>query len=143
MRRILVDNARRKKRELHGGNLKRLDIAKLDVALDTCDETILLVDEALEKLAGEVSQNLLQITQEALANVAKHARATRVLLTLRNMDESIYLQIIDNGRGFDLDQQPDLLGHGLSNMEQRARQIGGEFDIVTSPGEGTAITIRL
>jgi RNA polymerase sigma factor (TIGR02999 family) len=50
MRRILVENARRKKREKHGGGLKRLDIAKLDVALSTNDETILLVNEALEKL---------------------------------------------------------------------------------------------
>ncbi|MHC4679374.1 MAG: sigma-70 family RNA polymerase sigma factor [Planctomycetota bacterium] len=50
MRRILVENARRKKREKHGGGLKRLDIAKLDVALSASDETILMVDEALEKL---------------------------------------------------------------------------------------------
>jgi len=50
MRRILVENARRKKRERHGGGLNRLDIVKLDVALSTNDETILLVNEALEKL---------------------------------------------------------------------------------------------
>jgi signal transduction histidine kinase len=100
-------------------------------------------EQALEDLHDDISQNLLQIAQEALANVAKHAQATRVLLTLRNMDERVYLQIIDNGRGFDLYQKPELLGHGLSNMGERARQIGGEFDIVTSPGEGTAITIRL
>jgi RNA polymerase sigma factor (TIGR02999 family) len=50
MRRILVENARRKKRKKHGGSLKRLDITKLDVALSTNDETILLVNEALEKL---------------------------------------------------------------------------------------------
>ncbi len=50
MQRILVENARRKKRGKHGGGLKRLDITKLDVALSTNDETILLVNEALEKL---------------------------------------------------------------------------------------------
>lgn len=100
-------------------------------------------DEAHDNLPGETSQNLLQIAQEALANVAKHAQASRVWLSLRNIDEWIYLQIIDNGRGFDFDKQPDLLGHGLSNMEQRARQLGGEFEIVTSPGEGTTITIRV
>jgi signal transduction histidine kinase len=100
-------------------------------------------DEALGNLAGETSTNFLQIAQEALANVAKHAQASRVWLTVRIMDEWVYLQIIDNGRGFDLDRQPDLLGHGLSNMEQRARQIGGEFDVVTSPDEGTTITIRV
>jgi RNA polymerase sigma factor (TIGR02999 family) len=63
MRRILVENARRKKREKHGGGLKRLDIAKLDVALSTDDETILLVNEALEKLmqVDAVGAKLIQL----------------------------------------------------------------------------------
>ena len=63
MRRILVENARRKKRERHAGNLKRVDIAKLDVALATSDETILLVDEALEKLAkiDEIGAKLIKL----------------------------------------------------------------------------------
>jgi len=63
MRRILVDNARRKKCEKHGGGLKRLDIAKLDVALSTNDETILLVNEALEKLAqiDEMGAKLIKL----------------------------------------------------------------------------------
>ena len=63
MRRILVDNARRKQRERHGGGLKRLDIAKLDVALTTNDETILLVNEALEKLAqvDEMGAKLIKL----------------------------------------------------------------------------------
>lgn len=55
MRRILVENARRKKRDKHGGELKRLDVSVLDVAVATDDETILLVSEALEKL-GEIDE---------------------------------------------------------------------------------------
>jgi RNA polymerase sigma factor (TIGR02999 family) len=63
MRRILVENARRKKRVKHGGGLKRLDIAKLDVALSTDDETILLVDEALEKFiqVDEMGARLIKL----------------------------------------------------------------------------------
>lgn len=63
MRRILVDNARRKKRKRHGGGLKRLDIAKLDVALSTNDEIILLVNEALEKLTqiDEMGAKLIKL----------------------------------------------------------------------------------
>ena len=63
MRRILVDNARRKKREKHGSGFKRLDIAKLDVALSTNDETILLVNEALENLAqiDEMGAKLIKL----------------------------------------------------------------------------------
>ncbi len=63
MRRILVENARRKKREKHGGGLKRLDVAKLDVASSTDDETILLVNEALERLiqVDEVGAKLIKL----------------------------------------------------------------------------------
>jgi len=99
--------------------------------------------EAVSDLEGEVSEALLLIAQEALANVAKHSKATKVWLNARNLDERIYMQIIDNGQGFELDQETELLGHGLSNMAQRARRIGGEFETVSSPGEGTTITIRL
>jgi NarL family two-component system sensor histidine kinase LiaS len=53
------------------------------------------------------------------------------------------MQIIDTGRGFELDKEPELLGHGLSNMAQRAQRMGGEFEAVTSPNEGTTITVRV
>ena len=63
MRRILVENARRKNREKHGGDLKRLDVSALDVAVSTDNETILLVDEALEKLNAidEVGARLIKL----------------------------------------------------------------------------------
>lgn len=52
MRRILVENARRKQRVKHGGEMRRIDLAMLDVAITSQDEHLLAVDEALEKLAG-------------------------------------------------------------------------------------------
>jgi RNA polymerase sigma factor (TIGR02999 family) len=63
MRRILVENARRKNRDKHGGQLKRLDVTELDVAVSTDDETLLLVDEALEKLSeiDEVGAKLIKL----------------------------------------------------------------------------------
>jgi signal transduction histidine kinase len=99
--------------------------------------------ELTVELGEEVCEALLLIAQEALANVAKHSKATKVWVSARNMDDRIYLQIIDNGQGFALDQETELLGHGLSNMAQRARRIGGEFETVSNPGEGTTITVRL
>jgi RNA polymerase sigma factor (TIGR02999 family) len=72
MRRILIENARRKKRERHGGNLKRLDISKLDVALSADDDTVLLVDEALNRLAqvDEIGAKLIKLRFFAgLANI--------------------------------------------------------------------------
>jgi RNA polymerase sigma factor (TIGR02999 family) len=63
MRRILVETARRKNRQKHGGQLKRLDVNELDVAVSTDDETLLLVDEALEKLSeiDEVGARLIKL----------------------------------------------------------------------------------
>lgn len=102
-----------------------------------------LEDGAIQHLGLDESKSFLQITQEALANIAKHAEASRVWVSVRELDERIYLQIIDNGRGFNLQDTQELLGHGLSNMEKRTHQIGGEFEVVTSLREGTTITAQL
>jgi signal transduction histidine kinase len=59
------------------------------------------------------------------------------------LDHHLALQIIDNGKGFNLAQTVSQLGHGLVNMRERAHQLGGEFDIISSPGEGTTVTTRL
>ncbi len=56
MRRILIDNARRKQRPKHGGDQQRMDLDQVDIAINTSDETLLLVDEALEQLATEDAQ---------------------------------------------------------------------------------------
>jgi len=63
MRRILVENARRKKREKHGGELKRLDVSALDVAVSTDDEAILLISQTLDKLneIDEVGARLVKL----------------------------------------------------------------------------------
>jgi len=101
-------------------------------------------EDALEYIQDQPAEVLFHIAQEALANTAKHARASRVLVSLRQSSKSdLTLQIIDNGHGFEVESQPDLLGHGLSNMQERARQLGGELEVVSSPGEGTTVTVRI
>jgi two-component system sensor histidine kinase DevS len=86
---------------------------------------------------------LFLIAQEALANVAKHARATQVTLVLRQTGSALSFQVIDNGQGFDLDKEPGVLGHGLSNMEERASQAGGRLEVESNSGQGTTITVQL
>ena len=112
---------------------------------NTLVEVELKVDEdVLEYIQDKPAEVLFHIAQEALANTAKHARASRVLVNLRlSSDNDLTLQIIDNGHGFEVESQPDLLGHGLSNMQERARQLGGEAEVVSSPGEGTTVTVRI
>jgi two-component system sensor histidine kinase DevS len=98
---------------------------------------------ALLDLGRQERTALFLITQEALANTAKHAQASRVLVSLRPGDNAVILQIIDNGRGFVTEPSAGPLGHGLSNMRERARSVGGGLTVVASPGEGTTVTVRL
>jgi two-component system sensor histidine kinase DevS len=107
------------------------------------DVELMAEEDVLIKIIPATAAELFHIAQEALANVAKHAHASRVMLSIRQAGEEVFLQVIDNGRGFELDKQPELLGHGLSNMEERARHVGGKLEVVSSPGEGTTITVRL
>jgi two-component system sensor histidine kinase DevS len=99
--------------------------------------------DVISDLEDNVCEALLLIAQEALANVAKHSQATKVWVSARDIDDYLYMQIIDNGQGFEIEVEPELLGHGLSNMAQRAHRLGGEFEAVASPNQGTTITVRI
>jgi len=106
-------------------------------------ETDLILEPgAAERLPAPARMGAFLIAQEAIANVAKHSRAKHAWISLRRLDDSIALQVIDNGEGFDSGVQSSLLGHGLSNMVARAHSAGGEFEIVSNPGEGTTVTAR-
>ena len=94
------------------------------------------------QLPPDVEVTLLRTAQEALANVAKHARATRVGLTLSFMDDDVALDVRDDGVGFD----PAGLrttaegGFGLTAMRQRVEGLAGMLEIESEPGSGTAIS---
>ncbi len=90
-------------------------------------------------LSPEQEEAAYRITQEALANIQKHAAAGRVEVTLNQADNRVLLRIRDNGRGFAPD--PDNKGHGLRNMATRARQNNGEFHLNSQPGKGTVIEV--
>ncbi|MBE2319549.1 sensor histidine kinase [Solirubrobacter sp. CPCC 204708] len=84
----------------------------------------------------EVEVTLLRAAQEALTNVARHARASRVGLTLSYMEDVVTLDVRDDGIGFDADTN----GYGLTGMRQRVTGVGGELAVESAPGEGTAIS---
>lgn len=92
-------------------------------------------------LPAEVQVAIYRICQEALNNVAKHARASSVEIDLQHEGSSIGLSIRDNGQGFDPEQTAS--GHyGLSMMHERAEEIGAILSITSRPGHGTELTIR-
>lgn len=103
----------------------------------------LTIDESLiNTFSTEQALHLLHIVREALSNSLRHAGATKTTVSLKSLSQSIRLTIADNGRGFD----PASLrgaGHGLTNMEARARKIGGRFAIKSVLQHGTRITIDL
>ncbi len=99
--------------------------------------------EAVASLPTPVARALFLTTQEALANIARHARATEVMVKARRMEGVVDLLVVDNGRGFDIDTQNQTIGHGLSNMRARAEELQGSCDIYSVPGEGTRIELSL
>jgi PAS domain S-box-containing protein len=107
----------------------------LDVQTDFCEE--------IEPLPLDAKEVLYRITQEALHNIVKHAKATRVDLKLACESGSVaFLEIADNGVGFDA--QATFPGHlGLKSMRERALRVGGGFSVKSEPGAGTRLRVRI
>ena len=93
----------------------------------------------LKELPHSHSLALFHICQEALANSAKHSGAKKVHISLWVTSDRVLLEIRDDGRGFPIEKMTTTIGHGLSNMQTRARAVGGEVDIISASGEGTTI----
>ena len=93
----------------------------------------------LKEMPHSHSLALFHICQEALANTAKHADAKKVQVAVLVSKDRVLLEIHDDGRGFHMAKMTTTLGHGLSNMQTRARAVGGEVDISSAIGEGTTI----
>ena len=92
-------------------------------------------------LALEGKQALYRVVQEALANVAKHSRATRVEIRLAYLDEHVRLEINDNGIGFDVNQPRK--GLGLNSMRERVETSDGKLEITSQVDGGTRIEITI
>jgi signal transduction histidine kinase len=84
---------------------------------------------------------LFRITQEALSNIARHARATHASVTLLPSDTQLLVRITDNGKGFDAAAAG--AGMGMGNMRARIADVGGTLAVQSAPGAGTTIEISL
>jgi two-component system sensor histidine kinase UhpB len=82
------------------------------------------------------------VTQEALSNVARHSGASRVRVTLAELEDGLSLNVADDGRGFDIaDARRRAGGMGLSSIEERVRLAKGTLSIDASPGRGTTMRV--
>lgn len=105
----------------------------------------LRVDAGFPALPTSVEVALLRTAQSALANVRRHADASRVVVNLADAQESVRLDIVDDGTGFDAAQwnRAPLTGgsgYGLHSMRARLRELGGGLDVESTPGDGTALS---
>nr|WP_157297125.1 sensor histidine kinase [Actinoplanes globisporus] len=126
-----------------------LDAAALPDALDEVVSTwsglhevtaSLITTGAPRPLLPEIETTLLRTAQEALANVARHAQATRVFLTLSYMEDVVTLDVRDDGVGFDPSASPDASSYGLSAMRERVLRVAGTLAVESEPGAGTAVS---
>jgi signal transduction histidine kinase len=96
-------------------------------------------------MLAEIEVTLFRVAQEALANVARHANASRAVVTLSYSDDVVMLDVRDNGVGFAVDAVPDHgaatdgSGFGLRAIRQRLARVEGTLAIESAPGEGTAV----
>jgi signal transduction histidine kinase len=100
-------------------------------------------------LLAELEMTLFRVTQEALANVGRHAKASKVGLTLSYTDDTVLLDVRDDGVGFTAGagaadgRRGAGQGFGLDTMRQRLRRVAGSLEIESAPGEGTAVNARV
>ena len=95
----------------------------------------------LEWLEPPDALHVLRLMQEALSNVLKHARASRVRMVTRHHGSYVEIRVEDDGDGFDIDNAQR--GRGLKSQQRRAQRLGGHVRIDTSPGHGTRLSLRL
>lgn len=99
------------------------------------------MDEDIQLPKG-IEDHLFRIVQEALSNTLRHSKATMMEIKLHRPSELIRLSVKDNGVGFLLDEQKHA-SYGLLSMKERVNEIGGSFNVITAPGKGTRIEIRV
>ncbi len=118
-------------------------VAALQARLDAVESRAGLQTELRvvgeEQLPYAVAEALYRIAQEALNNVLKHAHAQRVTVHLHCTDPLCWLEVCDDGKGFDPTTMLEHDGWGLRGMQERAQRIGGELTIESVPNQGTTI----
>ncbi|RSM49065.1 sensor histidine kinase [Amycolatopsis balhimycina DSM 5908] len=122
------------------------DVARRWSEVNAIDAVLTTTGDA-RPMHTDVEAALLRTAQEALANVARHARAGRVGLTLSYMADLVTLDVRDDGVGFEPDAQRANAsvtgGFGLAGMRQRVQRLAGRLDIESEPGGGTAISVAV
>ncbi len=98
-------------------------------------------DDFEEPLTDEIQLAFYRILQEQLSNILKYAKATIAEIIIERADKNVMLTIRDNGKGFDPSVKKD--GIGLENIKRRVNVLGGEARIISSPGKGCSVVVKV
>jgi PAS domain S-box-containing protein len=93
------------------------------------------------RLNISIELTIYRIIQEALTNIRKYAEVTEATVTVRELDDIVRVMVEDKGKGFEIKNQS--VGVGLFSMDERARSVGGELFISSSPGMGTKLILEV
>jgi len=116
--------------------------------VDSVSEEIKIKSEFLvtgeeKKLPADLKLGVLRICQEALTNIKKHAHASAIHVSLKFEENSLELEICDNGVGFDDTIASNSEGFGIICMRERARLLGGSFTYAGEKGKGTRLWLAV
>lgn len=149
----MIEEVRRFSHELRPGVLDQVGLMPaLELLADELNEerkvnVRIEVIGSERRLSAEAELVLFRITQEALRNISKHSQATEAIVRVEFGAEKVKLNVIDNGRGFEL---PELLdefasrgGLGLIGMRERASLLDSSFSVTSQPGKGTTVAIEV
>jgi len=128
------------------GLIPALDFLMKNFAAGTGVRTCLTAFEEVEQLETARRTVLFRVAQEALTNVARHAKASRVDVSIQKLPDCIYMKIQDDGKSFPVERVLHSNGGkrlGLLGMRERVEMVGGRFEIESAPGKGTAITAQI
>jgi signal transduction histidine kinase len=113
---------------------------------DTGIDVELSAFPGVERLDGGAKTALYRIVQEALSNVVRHAKASRVTVSIADRKRGICMDILDNGKGFQIDEiaaAKSGMHLGLLGMRERVEMVGGTFRLKSTPGKQTAIRVEI
>ncbi|MBN8192233.1 sensor histidine kinase [Bacillus sp. NTK074B] len=90
-----------------------------------------------------IEDHLFRILQESVSNTLRHAKATSLDIRLIKRESIIILRVVDDGKGFDVNESKVTSSYGLQNMRERAIEIGGTFKIISVPNKGTRLEVKV
>ncbi len=114
-------------------------------AEDTCRaaglDCDIRISPTMERLPGDLEIALYRLIEDSLSNVVKHAKAKKVTVSLDRTPDGLNLEISDDGVGIADLAAARQLSYGMASMRQRVRAVGGNFEVVSLPGQGTRVQV--